>query len=358
MAISTEQVYLLNNKSGKVANYVQLGTLIQNAESITAGEVDLAEGKVFVGNASDKATATTMTSGQILVGDASSVATAVSVTGDVTLSNAGVTAIAAGAIVNADVNASAAIAVSKLEALNSARVWVGNGSNVAVGVDVTGDVTISNAGVTAIAAGAIVDADVNASAAIAVSKLEALNSARVWVGNGSNVAVGVDVTGDVTISNAGVTAIAAGAIVDADVNATAAIATTKLAGATHTTEGLNKLELMAVAIYDFAVDGGAQSTIGSGVTLPDNAVVTRVVEDVYTALTSAGSGATIKLTLPTDGDLSADVTADGTNVAVASVLPSGTPVKTTAARELSFVIGTEAITAGAVRYFVFYVQSV
>jgi hypothetical protein len=55
-----------------------------------------------------------------------------------------------GGLVNADVDAAAAIAFSKLAALDSANILVGNGSNVATKVAVTGDVTISNAGVTAI----------------------------------------------------------------------------------------------------------------------------------------------------------------------------------------------------------------
>lgn len=61
---------------------------------------------------------------------------------------------------------------NKLEAaLTSANILVGNNSNVATGAAVTGDITISNTGITAIAVGAIIDADVNASAAIAGSKI-------------------------------------------------------------------------------------------------------------------------------------------------------------------------------------------
>jgi hypothetical protein len=55
-----------------------------------------------------------------------------------------------GGLVNADIDAAAAIAFSKLAALDDANLLVGNGSNVATKVAVTGDVTISNAGVTAI----------------------------------------------------------------------------------------------------------------------------------------------------------------------------------------------------------------
>ena len=55
-----------------------------------------------------------------------------------------------GGLVNADIDNAAAIAFSKLAPLDDANILVGNGSNVATKVAVTGDVTISNAGVTAI----------------------------------------------------------------------------------------------------------------------------------------------------------------------------------------------------------------
>lgn len=74
-------------------------------------------------------------------------------------------------IVNADLSATAAIAFSKLAALDDGKILIGNASNVAVKNAITGDITLSNAGVVAIATGVIVDADVNASAAIAYSKL-------------------------------------------------------------------------------------------------------------------------------------------------------------------------------------------
>lgn len=56
-------------------------------------------------------------------------------------------------IVNADINASAAIAFSKLAALTSANILVGNSSNVATSVAMSGDVTISNTGATTVVTG-------------------------------------------------------------------------------------------------------------------------------------------------------------------------------------------------------------
>ena len=77
--------------------------------------------------------------------------------------------------------------------------------------------------------GTIVDADINAAAAIAYSKLATLTSANIIVGSSANVATSTAVTGDVTIGSTGITAIAAGVIVNADVNTSAAIAGTKIA---------------------------------------------------------------------------------------------------------------------------------
>jgi hypothetical protein len=84
-------------------------------------------------------------------------------------------------LVNANLAAGAAIAFSKLAALTSAQILVGNGSNVVTGVAVTGDIGINNAGLTSITAGAIVNADINASAAIAGSKITTGTTSAVGV---------------------------------------------------------------------------------------------------------------------------------------------------------------------------------
>jgi hypothetical protein len=70
-------------------------------------------------------------------------------------------------------------------ALTSGYIYVGNASNIATGVAVSGDITMSNAGVAAIASGVIVNADISGSAAIAVSKLAALTATRVVVSDAS-----------------------------------------------------------------------------------------------------------------------------------------------------------------------------
>ena len=129
-----------------------------------------------------------------------------------TISDAGVSVPSVGSVTNTSVAADAAIAFSKLASLTSGNVLVGSASNVPTSVAVTGDVTISNTGVTSIASGAIVNADVNASAAIAHSKLASMSSGNILVGSSGSVPTSVAVTGDVTISNAGLTTIANDAV--------------------------------------------------------------------------------------------------------------------------------------------------
>lgn len=96
-----------------------------------------------------------LASAQILVGNASGVAAAVAVSGDIAITNAGVTSIATGAIVNADVSATAEIDYSKLAALTSGNVLVGSAGNVATSVSMSGDVAIVASGATTIQAGAV-----------------------------------------------------------------------------------------------------------------------------------------------------------------------------------------------------------
>src|SRR5574343_185051 len=81
-------------------------------------------------------------------------------------------------------------------ALNDGELIVGNGSNVSVAVDTAavGDIDAdATAGLT-IKAGVIVNADINASAAIALSKLSALTASRALQSDGSGVISASSVT--------------------------------------------------------------------------------------------------------------------------------------------------------------------
>jgi len=69
--------------------------------------------------------------------------------------------------------------------LTSANIFVGNVSNVATGVAVSGDITLDNTGNAQIATGVIVDSDINASAAITRSKIANGSANHVVINNGS-----------------------------------------------------------------------------------------------------------------------------------------------------------------------------
>jgi hypothetical protein len=169
-----------------------------------------------------------------------------------------------GTIVDGDINASAAIAHSKLANITAGSVLLGNASNVPTATALSGDVTINSSGVTAISSGVIVDADINASAAIADTKLATIATADKVSLSALNIDGGTDigaaladadlfivddggagtnrkaaatritdyafgkVSGDITIGSTGTAAISSGVIVNADVNASAAIAGTKI----------------------------------------------------------------------------------------------------------------------------------
>lgn len=137
-AITAAQKYQLNKWMGPVALTNTLGTLIDNASNFSGSS--LADGK-------------------ILVGDSTGAAAAVTPSGDVTISNTGVTAIGSTKVTNGMLAGS--IAFSKLTTLTSGNILVGNGSNVAAAVAMSGDATISNAGVVAIGSNKVVNAMVD-----------------------------------------------------------------------------------------------------------------------------------------------------------------------------------------------------
>lgn len=177
---------------------------------------------------------TTLADGKIYVGNASNVATEVTPTGDVTISNAGVTAIGTGVIVNADVNGSAAIDRSKMASGTAYRILANTSGGVmsenaditasrAVASDANGQLVASAttatelgyvSGVTSAiqtqlgtkitsGAGAIVNADINASAAIDRSKIAAGTAYGVVTNDvsGALTSVAPSTSGNVLTSN-------------------------------------------------------------------------------------------------------------------------------------------------------------
>ena len=252
---------------GSYAVTIPKGTTGQRPSSGTIGQLrantdsNMLEYSDAVGNWYSLAAATSiplsnlLPSGEIYVGNALGFAAAVSVSGDATLSNAGALTVGSiggksvtlgGSVTTAGAfpltltttaSTSVTLPVSGTllnDSLASANIYVGNGSGVATGVAMSGDAGIANTGAvtvskiggtsvslggplstagavtfsgafgTTINVGALTNITLPASGTLLN---DSLTSANIYVGNGSNVATGVAMSGDVTISNVGVTAI-------------------------------------------------------------------------------------------------------------------------------------------------------
>jgi len=116
---------------------------------------------------------------------------------------------------------------------------------------------------------------------------------------------------------------------------------------------------VAVATYDFSVDGGSQSsiTLESALAIPADAVVTAVIADEQTALTSGGS-ATLVLKAGSTSLTGAIAFDSGFTGADSLALDSSaSAIKVSAASTLVLTIGTADLTAGKVVFLVEYVQS-
>lgn len=238
------------------------------------------------------------------------------VSGDITITNSGVAAIGAGVIVNADINASAAIDHSKLASITAGSILLGGPTNVPTATAITGDITLTASGVSAIAAGVIVNADINTSAAIDHSKLANITAGSVLLGNATNIPTATAITGDITLTSGGVTTIANNAITTAKINNSQVTyakiqnvsATDRLLG--RSTAGSGVVEEITCTAAGRAliddVDAAAQrTTLGLGTiatlaapsgtvvgttdiqtltnkTLTDPAIIGTILEDVYT----------------------------------------------------------------------------
>jgi hypothetical protein len=123
---------------------------------------------------------------------------------------------------------------------------------------------------------------------------------------------------------------------------------------------------IVTAQYDFAVDGGAISTIalsGGLLPIPAGAIIVGGYVDVTTALTSGGA-ATIAMQVEAANDILTAVAVATWSLGRKNILPAlttgaltaSTYVKPTVARDISIVIAAAALTAGAFRVGLFYVD--
>ncbi|MFI7643735.1 hypothetical protein [Nonomuraea sp. NPDC049400] len=119
--------------------------------------------------------------------------------------------------------------------------------------------------------------------------------------------------------------------------------------------------------YDFAVDGGAVSTItlrsaagdSNGNEIPAGSVITGGYIEVDTAVTSGGA-ATVAVNSEGAGDLQTAAAVSGApwsstgRKAITPAFTVASSIKTTARRNLAVTVAAAALTAGKFRVVVFY----
>jgi hypothetical protein len=251
------------------------------------------------------------------------------------------TEISNGTILNADIDAAAGIAYSKLANLPSANILVGSAGNVATATAVTGDVTISNTGVTTI--GALKVTNGMLAGSIASSNLVGTDIATVgtitsgtW--NGGVIAGQYGGTG---VNNSGKTITLGGNLTTAGAFATtltstaATNVTLPVSGTLSTLSGnevltnktINGLTPTAQA-NGFTISGG---TVSATLTVPSNATVSGTntgdqtlagLGGVPTTRTINGKSLAADITL---GLASADFAGQGTTTTVLHGNAGGAP---------------------------------
>ena len=190
------------------------------------------------------------------------------------------TMIADNTIANAEISTTAAIAFSKLASLTSANILLGNASGVPTATAVTGDVTITNSGVTAIASNVIVNADINSAAAIAYSKL-ALSSGITNTDISASAAI---VYSKLALSSG---------ITNTDINASAAIAGTKISP----TFG-NQTVVAASGVFNSGSAGAPSITISG---YPNTGIYSPGADEL--AISTGGTG---RITVDASGNVNID----------------------------------------------------
>lgn len=116
----------------------------------------------------------------------------------------------------------------------------------------------------------------------------------------------------------------------------------------------------ATAHYDFAVDGGTVGDIAlRGQKIPQGAIITDVLIDVETVLTSGGA-ATVAVKAESAADLNAADAISGapwstTGAKRGDFTATSAPIKTTAERTITATVGAFALTAGKFSVIVSYI---
>jgi hypothetical protein len=224
--------------------------------------------------------------GQVYIGNASNTATARTLSGAITTTNTGVTSLGSGVIVNANISASAGIVMSKLEALTASRVAVTDGSGI-----------VTTSSITTTKLGYLTDVTSNIQAQLD-SKLSSVTGAISTV-------TSLDLTANrVTVSSA-LGKIAASGITTTELNQLSGV----VAGVTSSASGTARLITKVLPLGFWNMDSTASITVAHGVVdfTKIRSIHVTILNDGETGTTSGfwtdGSAGTVALYTSTDSTL-------------------------------------------------------
>lgn len=177
----------------------------------------------------------------------------------------------------------------------------------------------------------------------------ALTSGKILIGNSSNVSAAFTPAGDVTITNAGVTAVGAGKVLETMLEAPSG-------------KGLYVPRVARITWDPTGVSGDRTvAAHASGVTIPANAVIRQVWFYTKTSLVSTGNNGTIAVSCNAANDIFSAADIDATT-GVAGQIGTGVPIgtaatmlKVTTACDITFTVAVNAFTGGKMDWFIEYV---
>jgi hypothetical protein len=306
------------------AGAVDLSTQVTG--TLSGASVGLTSGALLVGDVTNAGSDLVLTSGQIIVGSAAGIATAVAVSGDATMDDTGAFTVAVslgGLAVTTGALVTGAAGVGSELMLTAAQIVIGDASGYASAATMSGDATLSDTGVLTLAAGVavanigaggITSTELAAGAAatnivggelgpavIALPQGQmivgdaggtglalALTAGQIIVADASGFAAAVTMSGDATISDAGVLTLSAGAAV-ANIGA-GGITTTEIgAGAVDlATQVSGTLSGASIGLTSGALLVGDVSNAGSNLVLTSGQIIVGSAAGIATAVAVSG----------------------------------------------------------------------
>lgn len=279
----------LTTLTGVASNATHLGTF---TGSTISDSVTIKTALQSLETSVETKLSTSLTSATIFVGNVSNIATGVAVTGDVSITNAGVTTV---------ISSSTTVA-GKVELATDVETKTGSDTVRATtpfGVNSYFTTLVGNASGTqhlgtftgtTIADNSTVKSSLQSLETSVETKLaSSLTSARIFVGNVSNIATGVAVSGDVSISNAGVTTVvSASTTVQGKVELSTEAET--LTGTSTSLAATPKSVSDYITTLVGNVTGTANLGTFSGVTIADSSTVKAALQSLETKVESLVSG--------------------------------------------------------------------